>query len=312
MSTTDADLIEQVRVGRLSAYGVLYERHVDAAYTAARRLARSPADADDLVSESFASVLDALRAGRGPDLAFRAYLLTVLRNAAYATTRLDQRVRPTGEIDTGHVEPVDASAFTELERMLASRAFTTLPERWQAVLWHTEVDRLSPAEAAPLLGLNANAVTSLAYRAREGLRQAYLQAHLADTAGTCQTVAGRLGAWTRSGVGDRERRTIDDHLRTCARCRSLAVQLAEANNYIYLMPSPNTRMWMPAMLPYDRLESVAQSDMAVHRWWPRRLIATAVAAGVATAAILVVVLVQPDPPVIPPHSPYNTVTTTTR
>jgi hypothetical protein len=31
---------------------------------------------------------------------------------------------------------------------------------------------------APLLGLTANSVAALAYRAREGLRQAYLQMHL--------------------------------------------------------------------------------------------------------------------------------------
>jgi DNA-directed RNA polymerase specialized sigma24 family protein len=43
-----------------------------------------------------------------------------------------------------------------------------LPERWQAVLWHTEIEGSRPAEVASLLGLTANGVAALGYRAREG------------------------------------------------------------------------------------------------------------------------------------------------
>ncbi|NKE64165.1 sigma-70 family RNA polymerase sigma factor, partial [Lentzea sp. PSKA42] len=89
---SDAELIESVRGGTIDAYGQLYERHVSAAYNLARQLARSQAEADDLVSEAFAKVLDTLRAGRGPDSAFRAYLLTALRHTAYDKTRREKKV----------------------------------------------------------------------------------------------------------------------------------------------------------------------------------------------------------------------------
>ena len=42
------------------------------------------------------------------------------------------------------------------------------------VLWHTEVEGQRPAEVAPLLGMSPNSVSALAYRAREGLRQAFV------------------------------------------------------------------------------------------------------------------------------------------
>ena len=45
------------------------------------------------------------------------------------------------------------------------------------VLWHLEVENQKPADIAPLLGMSANSVSALAYRAREGLRQAYLNMH---------------------------------------------------------------------------------------------------------------------------------------
>src|SRR5262245_55809116 len=75
---SDAELIARVR-GRpadpasADAFALLYARHRDAAGSLARQLARSPADADDLVAGAFARLLEVLRAGRGPTEAFRAY-----------------------------------------------------------------------------------------------------------------------------------------------------------------------------------------------------------------------------------------------
>src|SRR6476659_51184 len=74
----DAELIAAVRGGDVDAYGDLFARHVDAARRLARQLA-GPGDADDLVSDAFTKVLTVLQRGGGPDLAFRAYLLTAVR-----------------------------------------------------------------------------------------------------------------------------------------------------------------------------------------------------------------------------------------
>jgi RNA polymerase sigma factor (sigma-70 family) len=231
---SDAELIDAVRTGTVSAYGSLYERHVASAYNLARRLSRSPAEADDLVAEAFAKVLDTLRGGRGPDSAFRAYLLTALRHTAYDRTRRERRVELSDDLEaTGGekvAEPFADTALAGLERSLAARAFARLPERWQAVLWHTEIEGQSPAEVAPLLGLTANGVSALAYRAREGLRQAYLQVHLAETtAARCRATCERLGAWTRHGLARREKAQVEAHLDECSRCRALAAELADVN-----------------------------------------------------------------------------------
>ncbi|GMA95060.1 hypothetical protein GCM10025881_18840 [Pseudolysinimonas kribbensis] len=67
-----------------------------------------------------------------------------------------------------------------LENTITVRAFRTLPERWQTILWYTEVEGMEPAEAAPYLGLTANGAAALAYRARDGLKKAWLQAHVSD------------------------------------------------------------------------------------------------------------------------------------
>lgn len=243
---SDAELIADVRAGTIASYGTLYERHSGAAHNLARQLARSSSEADDLVSEAFAKVLDTLRGGKGPDTAFRAYLLTALRHTAYDRTRKERRVDLNedmtdvgGAVGEALTVPFSDTAVAGLERTMAAKAFARLPERWQAVLWHTEIEQQSPAEVAPLLGLTANGVSALAYRAREGLRQAYLQVHLQENAGErCRATADRLGAWTRDGLSKRERAQVESHLDECEACRGLAAELADVNGGLRAIIAP--------------------------------------------------------------------------
>jgi len=228
----DAELIEAVRSGDLDAYGLLYRRHAGAAATFARHLTGSWAEADDLVAEAFAKVLDMLRTGGGPHAAFRAYLLTTLRNTLYDRIRRDKKLEWSDDMsrhDPG--VPWEDTAVAGLESRLAARAFQRLPERWQTVLWHTEIEQESPAEVAPLLGLTPNGVAALAYRAREGLRQAYLQEHLAGgVAREHRATVNRLGAWARGGLTARQRARVEKHLATCPDCRALANELEHVNS----------------------------------------------------------------------------------
>jgi len=230
---SDADLITAVRAGDADAYGQLYSRHVDAARRLARTLAHNPTDVDDLVAEVFAKLLVKLKEGGGPDVAFRTYLLTSIRNSFYDRTRRAKRVEVTDDVarhDPG--VPFVDTAIEGLERSLAARAFARLPERLQLVLWHTEVEGETPATVAPLLSLTPNGVSALAYRARERLRQAYLQEHLADdVAGDdCGWTVERLGVHVRGGLSNRESGRVQAHLSDCGRCRALYADLGEVNS----------------------------------------------------------------------------------
>jgi RNA polymerase sigma factor (sigma-70 family) len=228
---SDAELIARVRGGDTRAYGELFERHRDAANRLANQLVASP-DADDLVSEAFIKVLRVLGSGGGPDVAFRPYLLTAVRRLHIDRIRSASRVTPSDEIenlDPG--VPFADPAVAEFENSAAAKAFASLPERWQMVLWHLEVEGQKPADIAPLLGMSANSVSALAYRAREGLRQAYLQMHLADTAGeTCRWTTERLGAHVRGGLAKRDAAKVEEHLDECPRCAAVYLELVEVNS----------------------------------------------------------------------------------
>ena len=79
-------------------YEDLYVEHAPMA----RRVALSmvPRDvADDIVAEAFTRVLGAIRAGGGPGPAFRAYLLTAVRNTANDWLRGSRRTTVIGDLD---------------------------------------------------------------------------------------------------------------------------------------------------------------------------------------------------------------------
>ncbi|WP_162242692.1 sigma-70 family RNA polymerase sigma factor [Cellulomonas sp. Leaf395] len=242
--TGDAELIATARSGDAAAIGALYERHAGAAWVVARQYSDSPTDADDVVADSFAAVFGAIERGKGPESAFRAYLFTVVRRVAGLRREKNRRVRPTDDIavleaGTALAGTAEEPALAGFERGVVARAFHSLPERWQAVLWHTEVEGLTPAEIAPILGLTANGVAALAYRAREGLRQAYLQQHLQDPLDEgCRTVAGKLGAYVRGGLGTRETGQVEAHLEDCGTCRGLLLELGDVNHGMRAVIAP--------------------------------------------------------------------------
>ncbi|MEV0416249.1 sigma-70 family RNA polymerase sigma factor [Streptomyces sp. NPDC050448] len=251
---SDGDLIARMRGGDDGAYEELFLRHADSVRRYARTCCRDGHTAEDLTAEVFARTLQAVRGGAGPDQSVRAYLLTTVRRVAAAWAKTSRREHlvedfavfaeqaAAGAEAGGGLSGLsgddtlelgaDVRAMREAEQSLALQAFRSLPERWQAVLWHTTVEDASPSAIAPLFGLSANATAVLAGRAREGLKQAYLQAHVSSAlsaGGDCARYADRLGAYARGGLRMRAERGLRGHLEECAKCRLAAGELKDVN-----------------------------------------------------------------------------------
>ncbi|GGJ43018.1 sigma-70 family RNA polymerase sigma factor [Streptomyces brasiliensis] len=240
----DGELIERMRGGDDSAYEELYRRHADAVRRYARTCCRDAHTADDLTAEVFARTLQAVRGGSGPEHAVRAYLLTSVRRVAAHWTKSAKREQLVGDFalfaaqagrssevsDDALDQGADVRAMHKAEQSMAMQAFRSLPERWQAVLWHTEVEDESPSKVAALFGLDANGTRVLAGRAREGLKQAYLQAHVSASLASddeCARYADQLGSYARRKLRIRAERGLRKHLEECAKCRLAAAQIEE-------------------------------------------------------------------------------------
>ncbi len=242
--SSDPELIAGVRAGDTAAFGVLYERHVEAARRVAHMYTNSASDVDDVVSEAFSRVLRALQRGDGPDLAFRAYLFTIVRRTGMDIINKGIRTKPREdmaeyEATLGYEPSSDEPTLDGFEHGLVADAFRSLPERWQAVLWYTEVEKKAPKDIAPILGLSANGVAALAYRAREALRQAYLQQHLGSTTEVdCVAANEQLGAYVRGGLSTREYGRINEHVIVCERCSALVRELEDVNRGMRAVIAP--------------------------------------------------------------------------
>ena len=234
-AATDPILIAAVRGGDYPAFGILFSRHGAAARTVARQYIADASDVEDVVAEAFAKVFEVLQRGGGPDVAFRAYLFTVVRRLSYDMVNKSRTTEPTDddvvfESAIGPLASVEEPALRDFEDGVVARAFESLPERWRSVLWYTDIEGQTPAAIAPIFGLTANGVAALAYRAREGLRQAYLQHHLsgANDPG-CAPTHGLLGAYARGGLSKRERAAVDEHLESCGKCRGVILELSDVS-----------------------------------------------------------------------------------
>jgi RNA polymerase sigma factor (sigma-70 family) len=236
---SDEVLVAQTRIGNQRAFAELWHRHYQSGVRVARQFTSS-IDADDLVSEAYTRIYERILAGGGPVGAFRPYLYATVRNLAssWGAARRDIQVDDIAAFEDP--DSVEDPTLAALDRTLTVRAFRSLPDRWQTVLWYTEVEGMDPHEVAPLLGLTANGVAALAYRAREGLRKAWLQAHVNDDVASpeCRWTIAHLGDHTRSGLGERDDARIRHHLATCASCPIISEEVDDLGSRLAIIVLP--------------------------------------------------------------------------
>jgi len=228
----DAELLACARTGDQRAYAELWRRYEHVARAVARTYWWS-ADPDDLVAESFTRIYQAMQAGKGPQSAFKPYLFATMRNLAISWGRARR------EVPIEHIETVEDPASTEaaadadFDASLVSKAILALPERWQEVLWFGEVENLSMQEIGKRLEITERAAAVLAFRAREGLRQAWIAAHLKErppTSKECRWTLGKIGAHARRRLTVRDDQRVRAHLEHCDDCRAGAEEARRASS----------------------------------------------------------------------------------
>jgi len=218
---SDQDLAQRTREGDPSAFGELWRRHRSAVRSAASSFAQI-ADPDDIVQEAFTRVFTALVRGEGPRDAVRPYLYRTVRNVAVSWSRR-RSAYPGGDLTDLDVLVGVADAESEADRivedMVTARAFRLLASRWREVLWYTAVEDMTPREVGQLMGLSPNAVAALAVRAREGLRVAWINAHMNDRniRSECRWAAACLAELERWSLPEAARSRIGKHFKSCRR-----------------------------------------------------------------------------------------------
>ena len=144
------------------------------------------------------------------------------------------------EAGTALAGTAEEPALAGFERGVVARAFHSLPERWQAVLWHTEVEGLTPGgDRARSWGSPPTASPPWrTARARVcGRRTSSSTCRTRSTRGAAR-VAGKLGAYVRGGLGTRETAQVEAHLEDCGTCRGLLLELGDVNHGMRAVIAP--------------------------------------------------------------------------
>lgn len=217
---SDVTLVQQLRAGDARALAELWRRHYRSGVRVARQYGLIAVD--DRVAEAFIQCCESQLAGRGLAGAFRPRLYAAIRTAAAGP---------------GAGAPVDA-----LSRTATARAFGSLPDRWRAVLWYLEVEGLDPHEAAPLLGMEANSTAELLYRARAGMRSAWLRTYASDAADSgsdhCRWAVVRLELFSAGSLCEGDRDRVMTHLVQCAKCSMIHRQVADVTSRLAVVLIP--------------------------------------------------------------------------
>ena len=157
--------------------------HLDAAHNLARWLVRDPSIAEDVVQDAYeraCKYFAAFRGGSG-----RAWLLQIVRNAAYSTLKARRRgmevslstgTRAADEdgvdMDVPDSSPGPEAALAQRQELAAlDDALNALPIAWRECLILREVESLSYKEMARIMDVPIGTVMSRLSRARQALQR---------------------------------------------------------------------------------------------------------------------------------------------
>ena len=147
--------------------------HIDRLYRAARSLTGSREEAEDLVQETFARVLQKPRMLRSDD--DLGYLLRVLRNTFISTRRAaarrPQATAPPEALDFIE-DPGAAKPETRLEVAEVYEAISALPPDFRDAVMAIDVVGLSYREAARALRVREATITTRLHRGRQRIARA--------------------------------------------------------------------------------------------------------------------------------------------
>lgn len=237
---TDEELLDLTRQGHRAAYSVMWTRHAASGLSSARYFG-SELDANDLVAEAYSKIFITLTRGGGPKGAFRTYLQVTIRNIA---NKWRNEQRSLVDLDSSEMndmlDGVEDGADTRAERSIMQAAFTSLPSSWQEILWYTEVLDLKPQEIATKMGLNPNGISALSFRAREGLRKAWIREHLGKETlpKACADTVDRLPAYILGNQTAQRSRKIAEHLATCERCSRIHSEATSVASRLHTVVLP--------------------------------------------------------------------------
>ena len=252
-SPTDEELLAAARGGDTAALETLLVRYQPHLYRFGLRMCGNVEDAGDVAQESLISMARSLKDFRG-DSAVSSWLYTIARRfcikqrrrSKFAPARehsLDAPENPAADrlVDSGP-NPEQAATNRELASAL-NRAIDALDPAQREVLVLRDIEGLSAAEVASVLGTSVDAVKSRLHRARVAVRRQLapvLGSPAVETAPgpTCPDVLTLFSQHLEGEIDPAVCATLEAHLAQCPQCHGLCESLKRTLALCRQSPAP--------------------------------------------------------------------------
>jgi RNA polymerase sigma-70 factor (ECF subfamily) len=190
---TDEDIVSRVLAGETPLFEVLMRRHNERVYRAARAILRDDREAEDVMQEAYVNAYAHL-AQFDRRARFSTWLTKIAVYEALARARRRGRYQHLDETSpeaimstTSSPDPERQTFGRELGALIES-AVDTLGDGYREVFMLRQVQGLTTAETADVLGVSEDVVKTRFSRARHAL-----QRELVDSIGGASTGAFRFG-----------------------------------------------------------------------------------------------------------------------
>jgi len=210
-------MLDAARPGDRRAIDELLARYEHPIYRFGLRMCGDEESAREVLQETMLAAFRHLATFRG-EAAVSTWLYQIARSFCIKHRRGEHRKEPIGD---NLVDPAPAPDATVHARQIGAalaEAIAELPAEQREVLVLRDVEGLSAAEAAKVVGVEVGALKSRLHRARMALRQRL--AGLVESAGEepCPDLANELSAYAGSEIDQATCARIETHLATCPRC----------------------------------------------------------------------------------------------
>jgi RNA polymerase sigma-70 factor (ECF subfamily) len=260
----DPELLQAARAGDAASLEQLLLRHQPRVYRFGRKLCRDPEDANDVLQETLLAMARTIHDFRGAS-SLSTWLYTIARSFCIKRRR-KSKFAPAVE------ESLEGMAEAERERLrhparapdedLAGRevrdaleaAIASLEPGYREALVLRDVEGLTAAEAAEVLGLSVQAVKSRLHRARVAVRNRLaplLGGPTEAPAPTCPDVVRLFSQHLEDDITAERCARMEKHLEACARCQATCDSLKQTLALCHATPLPE--------VPEDVRESVRRA-----------------------------------------------------
>lgn len=168
------DLVQRAIDGDTVAFGLLYERHLDAIYRYVFFRVNSSADAEDLTEDVFVSAWESLASFKADDSrAFLSWLYRIAHNRVVDYYRKRQPLSWTSEqlaMEEARTPDVEEIAHINHDARRLAQAVSQLEDTEQQVVILRFIEGLSHSEVANIIGKSEGASRIIQHRALLNLK----------------------------------------------------------------------------------------------------------------------------------------------